>query len=223
RTTLELSGEPRFASAYQELQDMDYHEEVIAQKLTFPPGDIFHSDDRLAFYAYYPLLKYETDPYLRSIYRRSFERSWEIERIERNPWFNFIYGALTGMDCEVAQAVENLREWPLDLIDYSFQNSQRADLYTQAGYTPYADGIRYFSPRERGPYRWTDSSLSPDGGAGGRVVVDPSGWLDAYWMGRFYGIILPPKTEDPSLLGVEERDLNLGAEPYQGPPRPELK
>ncbi|MCB9769861.1 MAG: hypothetical protein H6752_16810 [Candidatus Omnitrophica bacterium] len=223
RTTLELSGEPRFASAYQELQNMDYHEEVIAQKLTFPPGDIFHSDDRLAFYAYYPLLKYETDPYLRSIYRRSFERSWEIERIERNPWFNFIYGALTGMDCEAAQAVENLREWPLDLIDYSFQNSQRADLYTQAGYTPYADGIRYFSPRERGPYRWTDSSLSPDGGAGGRVVVDPSGWLDAYWMGRFYGIILPPKTEDPSLLGVEERDLNLGAEPYQGPPRPELK
>ena len=56
-----------------------------------------------------------------------------------------------------------------------------------------------------------------------RFAAQASGWLDAYWMGRYYGIILPPKTEDPSLLGVEERDLNLGAEPYQGPPRPELK
>jgi hypothetical protein len=196
---------------------------VVRQKLTFPPGDIFHSDDRLAFYSYYPLLKYERDPVLRSIYRRSFERSWEIERIERNPWFNFIYGALTGNDCEVEKSVEHLRDWPLDLVDYRFENSHRDDLFTPPGYTPYADGVRYFSPRERGPMRWTDSSLEPDGGGGGMGVVDPSGWIEAYWMGRYYGIIAPPTTQDPELLSVTRSGLKLGAEPYNGPPRPEME
>src|SRR5207248_2368928 len=85
----------------------------------------------------YPnLLKYETDPKLRSIYRRSFERSWEIERIEQLPWFNFIYGSLTGNDCEVEPAVAHLREWPLDLVIYSYQNSHRADLRAPSGYSP---------------------------------------------------------------------------------------
>lgn len=221
RTTMEISGEPRFASAYQVLQGYGYHNEVVRQKLTFPPGDIFHSDDRLAFYAYYPLLKYEKDPHLRSIYRRSFERSWEIERIERNPWFNFIYGALTGADCEAEQAVEHLRDWPLDLVNHSFRNSHRADLHTPAGYVPYADGVRYFSPRERGPHRWTDCTLDADGGGGGMEVVDPSGWIEAYWMGRYYGIIAAPTTDDPNLLTVEKRERRLGATPYEGPPRPE--
>ena len=59
----------------------------------------------------------------------------EIERIEQIPWFNFIYGALTGNDCEAEAAVTHLREWPLDLVIHSYQNSHRADLQTPPGYT----------------------------------------------------------------------------------------
>ena len=55
------------------------------------PGRVNHSDDELAFLSYYPLLQYETDPELRKVYQESLERSWQIERPERNPLWNFIY------------------------------------------------------------------------------------------------------------------------------------
>ncbi len=221
RTTMELSPDAKFEKAYEELQAMGYHNEVIRQKLVFPPDNIFHSDDRLAFYAYFPLLHYETDPILRSIYFRSLERSWEVERIEHNPWFNFMYGVLTGNDCEAAEAVRHLREWPLDMIDYSYTNSHRHDLATPDGYVPYCSGTKAISPRERGPMRWSDNLVGLDGGSGGGAVVDPSGWLETYWMGRYYGFIDAPATDNPERTTVKKRGLQLGAKPYDGPPRPE--
>ncbi len=221
RTAIYITGDPKFETGLADLIDRGYHREVIRQKLV-EPGYVFHSDDRLAFYAYYPLIQYETDPYLRSFYRRSLARSFEIERIEHIPWFNFIYGAVTGDDCETGEAVAHLREWPLDLIRHDWDNTYRSDRLPPPGYLPYSGGKRPYSPRSRGPIRWTDSSLEVKGGAGGHVVVDPSGWLDAYWMGRYFGMILPPETEDPSLLRVSEEVGVHGAAPYDGPPMPDV-
>lgn len=217
RTAAAITGDPKFEEAYRRLIDMGYAEHVLRQKHTFPPNMITRFDDRLAFFLYYNLLRYETDPRLRSIYRRSLDRSWEIKRIEQTPWFNFIYGALTGNDCEILPAVKHLREWPLDLVSYSFTNKHRADLATPPGYTAYAGGTRAISPRERGPMRWSDCTLELNGGAGGRVVEDPSSFLDAYWMGRYYGFILPPDTTDEKLLDVEPDSTLRGAAPYAGP------
>ena len=221
RTAAQITGDAKYDDAYRTLLDYGYQDWVLKQKHTFKLS-IFHSDDRLAFYAYHPLLKYEQDPALRSIYRRSLERSWEIERIEHCPWFNFIYGALTRNDCEAPEAVRHLREWPLDLVAYRFKNSHRADLATPEGYVPYCEGTRAISPRERGPMRWSSASLGYDGGSG-REVVDPSGWLEAYWMGRYYGFIEAPSVTDEALLTVESRDAHFGAAPYDGPPRPPLE
>ncbi|MBN2307907.1 MAG: hypothetical protein JXR94_02990 [Candidatus Hydrogenedentes bacterium] len=214
-----ITGDAKYAAAADELIGMHYLDEVLRQKLVFPPDSLFHSDDRLAFYCYFTLLRCETDPTRRSLYRRSLERSWEIERIEHNPWFNFIYGALTGNDCEAPEAVAHLREWPLDCVTHPYRNSHRHDLHTPAGYVPYAGGVKAISPRERGPQRWTSPTLQFDGGSG-REVMDPSGWLDAYWMGRYFGFITAPDTDDASLTTVEERGLHVGARPYEGPARP---
>src|SRR5690606_12267709 len=109
---------------------------------------------------------------------------------------------LTGDDCETDPAVRHLRDWPLDLISYDWDNTYRTDRLPPAGYIPYAGKGRPYSPRSRGPIRWTDSSLETKAGHGGRVVVDPSGWLDAYWMGRYYGMITAPETSDGALLDV---------------------
>ena len=221
KTAEALTGEPRFAQGYQKLVKLGYPDYTLRQKCTFPPGDVLQFLDHLAFLCYPNLLKYETDPTLRSIYRRSFERSWEIERIEQLPWFNFIYGSLTGNDCEVEPAVAHLREWPLDLVIYSYQNSHRADLRAPSGYVAYSGGKRAFSPREREPMLWDNWTMKADGGTGGNDVVQPASWLLAYWMGRYYGFIEPPRVTDPALLGVERsRGRVLGAKPYSGPPRP---
>ena len=131
------------------------------------------------------------------------------------------YGALTGHDCEVEPAVTHLREWPLDLVVWSYQNSHRADLRTPPGYVAYKAGTRTFSPRETEPMRWDHWTMQADGGTGGRDVVEPSSWLLAYWMGRSHGFIEAPTTTEPLLLGVDrQRREEHGAKPYTGPERP---
>ena len=62
-----------------------------------------------------------------------------------------------------------------------------------------------------------------DAGNGGNVIADPGGWIEAYWMGRYFNMISAPKTNDPTLTTVPDRGLKFGAEPYSGPARPKLK
>ncbi len=165
--------------------------------------------------------QYEVDPYLRSFYRRSLARSYEIERIEHIPWFNFIYGGLTGDDCETGQAVTHLREWPLDRVRYDWDNTYRTDKLPPDGYIPYAGGGCPYSPRSLGPLRWADSTLASKGESGGRMVVDPSGWLNAYWMGRYYGMISAPEEPESAPLNAPD-GITPGTAPYSGPPMPNV-
>jgi hypothetical protein len=217
-----LTEDPKFTKAYRRLVELGYPAYTLRQRNTFPPESVLHFEDELAFWCYSNLLRFEKDASLRSIYRRSFERSYEILRIEQNPWFSFVYGTLTGNDLEVGPALAHLREWPLDLRIWSYQNSHRADLRTPPGYVPYKAGTRAFSPRETEPMRWDHWTMQADGGTGGRDVVEPSGWLLAYWMGRYQGFIEAPQVTDPALLIVERnRSRAFGAKPYEGPPRPE--
>ena len=139
------------------------------------------------------------------------------------PWFNFIYGALTGNDCETDRAVAHLRGWPLDLRRHSYTNSHRDDLHMPKGYRMYSERPRPLNPRETEPNRWDGDFMRLDGTYGGTVVSDPGGWLDAYWMARYYGMITAPRTNDKELTTVPKRGLQLGAEPYSGPPRPKLR
>jgi hypothetical protein len=215
-----------YRDALQQLLDWRYDEHTVRQKITFPPNYITVWDDRLAFMSYYALLKYVECPRLRALYLRSLQRSWEIKRIEKHPWYNFLYGMMTGNDCEVQESVGFLREWPLDLISYTYRNSQRTDLYPEPGYVSYAVGPRTnspkaISPRESEPKKLDTSQLTLDGGRDGRSAPTPNTWLETYWMGRYYGFIEAPTTDDPRLIDIEDRPLQQrGAAPYVGPPRP---
>ncbi|HQH52579.1 MAG TPA: hypothetical protein PKY01_09145 [Candidatus Hydrogenedentes bacterium] len=222
-TAYYFTRDPKFLAAKEQLIGWDYFGDILRQKLTFPAGAFTHFDDRLAFYAYFPLIQHETEPELKTLWLRSLERSWEVKRIEAVPWFNFIYGALTGNDCETRRAVDHLRAWPLDLRRHSYTNSHRDDLYPPNGCRTYAGRPKPLTPREGEPNRWDGDFMQLDGTLEGKVVADPGGWLDAYWMGRYYGMITAPRTDDTSLTTVPDRGLHLGAKPYAGPPRPQLR
>jgi hypothetical protein len=217
---LAITGNEKFAVAKDQLLDWGYHNEALRQLLVFP--EFTHFDDRLGFLAYHPLLSYETDPQLRSIYRRSLERSWEIKRVGNMVWFNYIYGGLTGNEMDNRRSLENLRAWPLDCISYTYVNSHRADLHVPEGYVNYVCDWKSLTARDIGPQRWDGDFFALDGGGNGKGVHDPSAFLDAYWMARYYGMIQAPDVTDPGLLTVEHRGLQLGAKPYDGPPRPDI-
>ena len=221
QTAYALTGDARFQAGLEQLLSWRYHTYTVRQKLTFPPDAVVPWDDELAFRCYHPLLRYTEDPQLRSIYLRSLERHWEVMRMQHVPFFNFVYGGLTGNDCEASQGVQHLREWSLDLVNHSYHNSHRSDLAPDAGYTPYMGGTRAISPRESTAEWGSRSALEHDGGGGSRSVTPPIGWLEDYWMGRYYGIIEPARADDPRLTSIEPRAKPTQcAAAYDGPPRP---
>jgi hypothetical protein len=221
KTAAAVTGEARFEAAYRELVTLGYPGYVLRARNTFPPESILHFLDELAFWSYWNLLRYEKDPDLHALYRRGYERSFEVVRVEQNPWFNYLHAALTGEEVDPVASVDQLRGWPLDLRVWSYQNSHRSDLRTPPGYVALKGGTRTFLPRETEPLRWDRWLMQADGGAGGNDVVEPAGWLLAYWMGRYHGFIGAPTVTDPGLLTVEHTEnRELGALPYEGPPRP---
>jgi hypothetical protein len=219
-----LTGNPKFKTGLEQLLTWRYHTYTVRQKMTFPPESIATWDDELAFWCYHALLSYCRDTELRSIYVRSLERSWEVLRMQQLPFFNFVYGAHTGNDCEAPQAVRHLREWSLDLVNHNYHNSHRSDLTTPRGYVAYGGGTRAISPRESEPKWGSRSALQYDGGENSHGVTPPIGWLEDYWMGRYYGIIEAAKTEDARLMSIEQRGAGpKGALPYDGPSRPAVE
>lgn len=186
-----ITGDKKYQDAYLELiKNHHYALNTIDQRLT-DKIVMVHHDDELAFFAYYPLLKYEEDPNLRRIYLMSLERTWKYVRNKKCPFFNFIYGYLTGHECDIEEGVKTLREIPLDLVCYTVKNSQRVDLKL--------DPVRNISGKlelaevlpikERRVSKWDGNPFEIDGGADGKAEDDGAFFLFPYWMGRYFGYI----------------------------------
>lgn len=218
KSALAICGSSKFTNAFQQLVDWGYLNHTVRQKNTFPPENIAPWDDNLAFWSYFTLLRYVDDQNLKSIYLRSLERSWETKRIEHLAWFNFAYGVMTGNDCEAEQAVNYLRKWTLDCVEHNYTNSHRDDLFVEPGYISYEGGTKIISPRESSGNR---NSINLDGRANGKRVMDPTDFIHDYWMGRYFGIISEPKTNDEDLIRYKDLfNQKNGAEKYNGEKRP---
>jgi hypothetical protein len=186
-----VTGDPRYQQAYEELiRKHGYALNTLAVKRLPPEGEINHSDDELAYLAYYPLLRLERDPALLRLYRTGFRKQWEAVRPEGNPLWNFMYGACTGEPCDVEAGVQALREIPLDLVHWPVRNSVREDLK----YDPTPDRfgerqlLRPLPWTERPLHKWNGNPYLVDGGDG-RSEEDQTMWLLPYWLGRYHRLI----------------------------------
>jgi hypothetical protein len=182
----------RYEAAYQELVTAQKYHWLTRNQKVMVPGHINHSDDELAFLSYYPLLQYETDPALREVYKESLDRSWQIERPERNPLWNVIYASGTGAAAfDQEQSVRTLREIPMDLIEWSVTNSTRLDVPAD----PLTDRFERHQALIVLPYdelpmsKWNGNPYNLDGGKGGRSEDDGAYFLLPYWMGRYHKVL----------------------------------
>jgi hypothetical protein len=182
----------RYQAAYDTLVNTHKYHWLTRNQKVMVPGHINHSDDELAFLSYYPLLRYETDPKLVEVYKQSLERSWQIERPERNPLWNVIYAAGTGAKAfDREESLRTLREIPMDAIEWSVSNSHRLDVPID----PLSDRFQRRQALIVLPYdelpmsKWNGNPYSLDGGNGGRSEDDGAYFLLPYWMGRFHKLI----------------------------------
>ncbi len=219
----EVSGDQKFLDGYNQLVGFGYLDNTLRQKNTFPPATLAPWDDNLAFEIYATILRYVKDSKSKSVLLRSLERTYEIKRMEHIPWFNFVNGAHTGNDFDLDACMKHLRAWTLDCTEYSFENSHRDDLFVEPGYISYEGGLKAISPRESTVMRGSRPATKLDGGTNGNRIMEPTGFLRDYWMGRYYGFITAPETTNRELLEVQSRkDQKFGAEQYNGPDRPEF-
>ena len=184
----------RYEKAYADLIETHRYHLLTRNQKVMVPGSINHSDDELAFLSYYPLLEYEKDPALLAVYRTSLERSWRIERPERNPLWNVIYAAGTGAaEFDRAESIRTLREIPMDLVEWDVRNSHRLDVPLD----PVPDRHKRRQALVVLPYdelpmtKWNGNPYMVDGGVGGRREDDGAYFLLPYWMGRHHGVLEP--------------------------------
>jgi putative methionine-R-sulfoxide reductase with GAF domain len=189
--TADAANRKKFRAAYHELAVHQRYAQLIRNQKIMVPGHINHSDDELAFLSFYPLLRYETDRPLLDLYKESLERSWQIERPERNPLWNVIYAAGTGAkEFDREESLRTLREIPMDQIEWSVANSHRTDVPVD----PLADRFKRRQALVVLPYdelpmsKWNGNPYGLDGGNGGRSEDDGAYFLLPYWMGRFHGL-----------------------------------
>lgn len=196
RTAMHLTQDAqkraRYESAYRELITKQRYHLLLRNQKIMVPGHINHSDDELAFLSYYPLLRYETDPQLRAVYVQSLERSWQIERPERNPLWNFIYAVGSGSsEFDRGSALRTLQEIPWDQIEWTVKNSHRQDVPLDP--IPDRHGRRQaliVLPYDELPMsKWNGNPYNLDGGNGGRSEDDGAYFLLPYWLGRYHKLI----------------------------------
>ncbi len=182
-----ITGNEKYDQEYRKLvKKHHYALNSIKQRITIMGRHTWH-DDQLAMLSYYPLLKYERDPDLRQVILMGFERTWRELRLMRYPFWNFIYGAVTGRPCDVEASIDHLARLPLDLVRWNIRNGVRADFDRDPDNPDLA--LSPFPADERTVENSDGCFFRIDGGSGGMVAQDGTIYLLPYWMARYHGIV----------------------------------
>jgi len=150
-----------------------------------------HSDDEMYFLTVPGLVKYAFTEDLKQDYFKTSKSHWEIERSEKNPLWNFLYAMIGGTDYDLEESIWWLKEFPMDLISWSVDNSHRQDLtrvepnFRKQEYTEVL-------PRDERPMHLHNNAYRNKGGSNGRREYPPYIYLMPYWAGRYVEAITPP-------------------------------
>jgi hypothetical protein len=208
-----ITGDPKYREIYLELAlEHGYGMNGMTQpkSLSGPNSPGHQPDDNMAFMNYYHLIRYETDPKLLSMYQHAIRSHWQYEKLERNSFTNFIYGACAvgktrrdqwgevdlspPLQC-FEDAVDTLKRYPFDLIEWHMSNAHRIDLVplgdhfgqpAKIGHR--VDGYVYpIDERLETYWDWDPWKLTSEGNG---VHLRPGfHYLLAYYLGRFHGFI----------------------------------
>lgn len=149
-----------------------------------------HSDDEMYFLGYWGLYRYAFNDTLREKYKAAILDHWQAERPEKEGAWN-IFAAMTGAEnFDLEEAISYLQEYPLDLINWTVQNSHRKDIEKLEPNFREQFIKEVLPPDELRIARHNANRFTLDGGNGGRSEYSAGDiWLLPYWMGRYLGVI----------------------------------
>lgn len=216
-----VTGDDRYAQAARVLIDTHgYAMNLLHPKSSLGVGGGNQSDDEMAFMNYYHLLQYEQDPEVRQAVAQSLHTYWQLERPERNPFFNLVAAiglegatfrdAFGTEDLSLAReawledTLDSLRRFPVDLVDWGLSNSHRLDV------RPLPDHVRPGSSGrhgvgldgkvlpvdERMVFHWNVDPYQFDYPGTGARLADGTSFLLPYYMALYHRVIVESRKAD---------------------------
>ena len=214
KTTYHVTGDEKYNKVFEMLISK-HHYAMNCMQYKVEDAHIAHIDDQLDFTNIYPLIVYTDSEAQKEIFKMGLTHHYEYERIERSPFFNIVYGALTNRPCDIENAAKSLSEMNLDLIVWPTYNSYRKDI--EVDFAPQEYGC---APQLKVPVEYSSrvlvnydgnqfvcdsgveefvevnkknanraAALPSTDGANGMCTAMPYIYLLPYWMGRFYGLL----------------------------------
>jgi hypothetical protein len=184
-----LTGDPKYRQAYERLiRDHHYAVNLLVPKIAHGIGSGNQSDDEMAFMSFYNLIRYETDSARRSLYCSSFTRYWQMERMELNPLFHFLWAASCGERNGpwLDESLDTLRRFPTDRIDWGLANSHRQDLVPLGNGRGYRRNGQVLPIDERHLEYWNADPFRLDYAGQGLRLADGAAFLLPYYLGLYH-------------------------------------
>ena len=192
-----VTGDAKYHRAAVELVGTHHYDQYARHPLATEPSERTHFDQELAGFVL-PLAMTETDPALRKNYEEGLDFWWRYVRVQGYPLFNFLWaGQAKPQDpgaFDLKGCVENLRDEPLDLVQWTVDSRKREDI--RLVHEPVLDDTevdRMLPPSERATIRSDSNQYSAVRGEDGMSESSGVFWLLPYWMGRYYGFIDGPQ------------------------------
>ena len=207
KVAAQVSDTSRYADLYAHWAvDKGYAELAAAARRKAAPlfrGMVNHSDDVLLFLGFVPLLRYETDPEIRSLIMSGLRHFWEGEKQfpgvkqEGNPLYAFAAATFLEDPSGVEDGINALRWFPLDI---KWNKDTISNYETEFGFhwestvqSP-VPGPNAALPIDRREKTWSTWVQDPYYSAGNRTqdtAMEYNGhdYLLAYWLGRFHNFL----------------------------------
>jgi hypothetical protein len=153
-----------------------------------------HSDDEMYFLGYWGLYRYALNDTLKAKFKASILDHWQIERPEKEGAWD-IFTAITGVkQFDLDDAVWYLQKYPLDMIEWKVNNSERKDIESIPANFRRQTIKEVLPPDELPVSRHNANRFDLDGGDDNGSVEYSAGdiWLLPYWMGRYLKVISAP-------------------------------
>ncbi len=150
-----------------------------------------HSDDQMYFLTIPAFVNYSFTEEQKEKQFAASKSHWEMERSEKNPVWNFLYAMTGGTDYDLDESVWWLQEFPLDLISWTIDNTQRKDLEKLEPNFRNQTYKEVLPPSEQ-PVHFHNGAYRNNSNGAGRGEEAPYIWLLPYWMGRYVDAISAP-------------------------------
>lgn len=188
--TYHITKDEKYQKEYLKLiNENGYLENAKLLHDTNPAWETYF-DIYLALYVYPPLLEQESEPKLHKEYQNHIDQWFAKNRETKSPLVNFTYNLLSGGTDELESSIFFLKDAPLDLVDWEFDNGKREDLKVVRKPILEELQVALRPPSEYRTIRWDRNPYYAVSG-NPSLERDPVYWLLPYWMGRYLEVIKP--------------------------------